>query len=229
MKKKRNVKEKIFLFVLITLIFSIFYSVTRIIIAPENAIEMPVGTHIKSDYVLMLLQCCLGLVVLGLPSVLEKRFSFKLPNYMCIIYFIFLYCSIYLGDVRNFYYLIPHWDSILHCFSGAMLGAFGFSLVDILNHSEKVKIDLSPVFVCLFAFCFAIAAGVIWEIYEFTGDSLFGLNMQKHRLQNGTMLIGQEALKDTMIDLIVDAAGALIVIIGGLISEKIKENKNKEN
>lgn len=228
MKKKRNAKEKIFLFVLITLIFSIFYSITRIIISPETATGMPIGTHVKSDYVLMLLQCCLGLVVLGLPSMLEKRFSLKLPNYMCTIYFIFLYCSIYLGDVRNFYYIFPHWDSVLHYFSGAMLGAFGFALVDILNHSEKVKMDLSPAFVCLFAFCFAIAAGVIWEVYEFTGDTLFGLNMQKHRLQDGTMLIGQEALKDTMIDLIVDAAGALIVIISGLISEKIKEHKNKK-
>lgn len=222
-KLKSKWRKRVGIIVYVTLILSIIYSVYNIFTASSQAMDK--GVHIKSDYVLMLLQCLLGTVVLGLPSLLERRFSFELPNFMSIAYFIFLYCAIYLGEVRNFYYLIPHWDDILHCFSGAMLGAFGFALVTILNDSDKVKVELNPYFVCLFAFSFAVAAGAVWEIYEFMGDSLFGLNMQKFRLADGTLLIGSEALSDTMHDIIIDTVGALVVTVSGLIDLKLRKKK----
>lgn len=217
MKRKINWKKVIGIFVYITLILSIIYSIIKVITSPSVAVGTEDG-HLRSDYVLMLLQCILGLVVIGLPSFLEKKWSFEIPGYMTILYFIFLYCAIYLGEVRNFYYVIPHWDTILHAFSGAMLGALGFNLITILNDSEKVKVALSPLFVCLFAFCFALAAGAVWEIYEFSGDALFGLNMQKFRTSDGTLLLGHNALSDTMKDLIIDAIGAFVVVIIGYFS-----------
>lgn len=221
---KTNWRKVTGIIVYITLVLSIVYSVYNIFASSSEALSK--GVHIKSDYVLMLLQCLLGIIVLGLPSLLEKRFSFEIPNFMSIAYFVFLYCAIYLGEVKNFYYLIPHWDDILHCFSGAMLGAFGFTLVTILNDSDKVKVYLNPYFICLFAFCFALAAGAVWEIYEFLGDSLFGLNMQKFRLADGTLLVGSQALSDTMHDIIIDTVGALVVTVTGLINLKIREKKN---
>lgn len=224
MKKKINFKKITGVFVFLTLFFSIGYAIVRIVNTPAVAAGGN-GQHLRSDYVLMLLQCLLGLIVIGLPSLLEKKWSFEIPNYMCILYFIFLYCAIYLGEVRNFYYVVPHWDTILHAFSGAMLGAFGFILVSILNDSSKVKVTLSPLFVCLFAFCFAVAVGAMWEIYEFTGDSLFGLNMQKFRTAEGTLLIGREALLDTMKDIIIDSVGALLVVVIGYLSMLKKKNK----
>ncbi len=227
MKRKINWKRIIGIFVFLTLILSIFYSVTRIITTPSSGSGAE-NEHLRSDYVLMLIQCILGLLVIGLPSFLEKKWSFDLPNYMSIFYFLFLYCAIYLGEVRNFYYLIPHWDTILHAFSGAMLGAFGFTLITILNNSERVKVALSPLFVCLFAFCFALAVGAAWEIYEFSGDFLFGLNMQKFRTADGTLLIGRAALSDTMKDLIIDALGALVVVIIGYFSMLGKRRRSKK-
>ena len=221
--KGRSWKWWIGVILFITLVFSIFYSVFKILTTPEVIVNPEVGQHLRSDYVLMLIQCILGLVMMGLPSILQKHLSFELPNSMCIIYFVFLYCAIYLGDVRNFYYIIPHWDTILHGFSGVMLGAFGFSLVKILNDSDKIHVVLSPAFICLFAFCFALAGGAVWEIYEFTADSLLGLNMQTHRLEDGTQLVGILALQDTMYDLIIDSVGALITVVCGYISMRGKE------
>ncbi len=225
MKNKLNFKKCIGIFVFSTLIFSIVYSIIKIITAPSVSGYVE-NENLRSDYVLMLLQCMLGVLVIGLPSFLERKWSFEIPNYMTVLYFLFLYCAIYLGEVRNFYYIIPHWDTVLHAFSGAMLGAFGFILVSILNDSEKVKVTLSPLFVCLFAFCFALAAGAAWEIYEFSGDALFGLNMQKFRTSDGTLLIGQSALSDTMKDLIIDAVGAFFVVIIGYLSI-FKKNRKK--
>jgi len=199
------------------LILSIIYSAIHVITAPAD----PTGEEyekLKSDYVLMLIQCLLGLVVMFIPSIIERRWSIDIPNYMEILYFVFLYCAIYLGEVRNFYYLIPHWDLILHAFSGGMLGALGFTVVSIFNESTKIKMKISPVFVAIFAFCFALTVGTIWEIYEFVCDGLLSLNMQKFALEDGTLLIGREALSDTMEDLIVDALSALVVVIMGYLS-----------
>lgn len=230
MKKSGNPKRIIGFIVFVSLIFSIGYSAFKAITTPESIPDTDVHTHFRSDYILMLLQCLLGLLVLGLPRLLERKWSFEIPNYMTTLYFVFLYCAIYLGEVHNFYYLIPHWDDILHAFSGAMLGALGFSLVSILNDSEKTKVSLSPLFVALFSFCFALSAGAVWEIYEFVGDGLFGLNMQKFRLADGYVLSGHAALSDTMYDIIIDALSSLIVSVIGYLSliGRIKHSKKEE-
>ena len=124
---------------------------------------------------------------------------------------------------------IPCWDTILHTFSGAMLGVLGFSLLDIMNNSQKVKVKLSPAFTLLFAFCFALAIGGLWEIYEYSLDGLLGLNMQKFMLEDGTMLVGRAALQDTMADMIVDAVGAFTMCVLGYLNIKRKERKHKSD
>lgn len=222
--KSKEIKcnwRKIFgLILFITLIASIIYIIVMLFLSPSGISGTETFIHVKSDYLLMLIQCILGLVVMMIPSFIERKFSISIPNYMYVLYFIFLYCAIYLGEVRSFYYLIPYWDTILHAFSGAMLGALGFSLISILNNTKEFNLELSPFFVSLFAFCFAVAAGAIWEIYEFSVDSLLALNMQKYMLENGTLLIGQEALADTMEDIIVDTISALVISTAGYIVNK---------
>jgi uncharacterized membrane protein YjdF len=85
---------------------------------------------------------------------------------------------------------------------------------------------LSSTFTALFSFCFALALGAIWEIYEFIVDFLFDLNMQRYALENRTPLVGRNALNDTMKDIIVDALGALIInIIGYIMIQKRKKSE----
>lgn len=210
--RRFDVKRIVGAFLFVTLILSIIYIIVRMIMAPTEAAP-DVSTKVKSDYVLMLLQCVLGILVMMIPSLVEKKKSIDIPDPIEIIYFIFLYCAIYLGEVHNFYYLIPYWDSILHAFSGGVLGVLGIILVRFFNEEEIVQIQLNPFFISFFAFCFAVAAGTIWEIYEFFADGLLSLNMQKFILVDGTHLIGREALYDTMMDLILDTVSALFISI----------------
>lgn len=211
------------LFLFLTLIVSIAFAVAQIILSPADGAAAADHQKLKSDYVLMLLQCVLGLCVMAIPSALDRRLSIRLPDYMYVLYFLFLYCAIYLGEVRSFYYLIPQWDTVLHAFSGAMLGALGFILVSVLNRTERIRVQLSPFFVSLFAFCFALAMGALWEIYEFSMDGLFSLNMQKFALADGTLLIGRGALTDTMQDLITDAVSSLGVTAVGFFTRRREE------
>ena len=208
------------IFLLVTLICSVIYSFVRFLMAPTEPPDDQTVTKVKTDYLLMLVQCLLGTLVMMLPSILAKKFKVVVPSMIVILYFVFLYCAIYLGEIHNFYYVIPHWDTILHAFSGAMLGALGFILVDLLNKDKNIRVSLSPFFVAVFAFCFALAIGSLWEVYEFTFDSILGLNMQKHTTEAGVALAGVWALSDTMKDIIVDAASALVVAIIGYVSEK---------
>lgn len=224
-KEKLSVKTIVGIIVFASLIGSIIYVTVRLLTSSDIS---SVGQVLKSQYSLMLLQCLLGVAVMLLPGLLERKFSIDVPDYMEVMYFIFLYCAIYLGEVRSFYYYIPHWDTVLHAFSGAMLGALGYTVVSLFNDSEKVKIKLNPLFVTLFAFCFAVAAGAVWEIYEYVADGLLGLNMQKFTDVNGTVFVGRDALGDTMGDIIVDTLSAFAVTFMGYIISKIRERFRKK-
>lgn len=219
---KKDWSKLIYGYVLFSMQISIVY-LLLLFIFPSFFIEHGLMVRSASDYSLMFVQCILGLVALNLPSILKHRFKMEAPSFMLIMFTIFLYCAIFLGEVRSFYYKVAYWDSILHMFSGGMLGALGFSIISILNDTEEVTFTLSPAFVALFAFCFALTLGTFWEIYEFSFDGILGLNMQKFMLENGTMLIGREALMDTMKDLIVDSIGAGFVTLIGYISLKYKK------
>lgn len=219
-KKKRDWHRILSVFVLISLLASTIFVLFMMFTTDE---VVSTGHRNKSDYTLMLIQCLLGIVAMFLPGIIEKKFKFDIPNTMQIFYVIFLYCAIFLGEVRNYYYSFPHWDTLLHTFSGAMLGALGFSVVSLMNDSEKWHLNLSPSFVAFFAFCFAVTLGVAWEIYEFSFDGLLGLNMQKFALEDGTELLGRIALQDTMKDLIVDSVGALFMSLVGFVSLKYKK------
>ena len=204
-----NWEKLIVRLVFATLVISAVFVIVMLISAPmERDSSMGEDVRIKSDYMLMLVQCILGIFALFLPGLLEHRINLIIPSRMMIAYALFLYAAIYLGEFRDFYYVIPHWDNILHGFSGGMLGTLGFSLIVLLNKTDRIH--LSPIFVALFAFCFAVSMGVVWEIYEFTVDGILGLNMQKYALQYGTPLVGREAVTDTMYDLIIDLILRLI-------------------
>lgn len=210
-----------------TVLCSFLLPIGFLIIKITQSSDITDGLRSTGDYVLMLVQCILGLLAMFLPVLLARRFEFRLPSTMYVVFVLFLYAAIFLGEVRSFYYTVPHWDTILHTFSGGMLGALGFSLVSWLNKDKHTTLQLSPLFVAIFAFCFATALGTLWEIYEFTFDSILGLNMQKFSLEDGTQLVGRSALSDTMKDLCVDVLGALVVTTVGYLSLKMKRSRCK--
>lgn len=216
MKQKNRLGRILYFWVNLSFLVPIVYLILRLIFGGGSSNEA--GYHSDSDYLLMLMQCILGLVTIHLPSILERRLRFELPGLLYGFYIVFLYCAIFLGEVRSFYYLFPRWDSILHFFSSMMTGFFGLMVVTILNRDRHVSMNLSPLFVCLFAFCFSVTIGSLWEIYEFLGDGLFGLNMQKFMTAQGELLVGHDALRDTMKDIIVDVLGALLASVIGMIS-----------
>lgn len=213
-RKERAKRRTLILYfiVLLSFIGPIVYLTYRMITGTlQTGGEHPTET----DYTLMLLECILGLAVIHIPMILSRRFKLEIPLFLHALYLIFLYASIFLGEVCSFYYRVRHWDMILHAMSSVMTGIFGFIVISTLNKDEHVFVKLSPAFMALFAFCFSVTVGALWEIYEFTADGVFHTNMQKFITASGEVLAGHEAIVDTMKDIIVDVAGALLASVVG--------------
>ena len=143
------------------------------------------------------------LILTYIPHFLADRHDIILPPFFQLAILLFLFASMYLGEIQLFFIRFWWWDVVLHITSGMILGIVGFFLLYFLNQKAQIHVELSSGFIAVFAFSFAVTVGVVWEIFEFTVDSLANSNMQK------------SGLVDTMWDLIVDAGGAAISALVG--------------
>lgn len=173
----------------------------------------------RSRIIFQMFETAVMMFVLFLPYMLNKSLPAKIPTYMEIFFVFFCFCSLILGDVNNFYGRFAWWDTMLHGISGLMLGIVAYGLILPFTKIGQGEPQLSRLAVSIWILCFSVAIGALWEILEFTVDGLFGLNSQEFLESSGTFdqvavpRIGREALKDTMIDLILNFAGALVTAI----------------
>ncbi|MCR8923410.1 hypothetical protein NO559_11540 [Dasania sp. GY-MA-18] len=160
------------------------------------------------------------LLVTLTPIFIRRFFKIFIPPEFVLFVIIFVFASLFLGEIRDYYTRYWWWDIALHSSSGILLGIVGFLLVHVLNETEDVGLYMKPGFVAFFSFLFAVGMGAIWEIFEFSMDGLFGMNMQK------PMLDDPSGLTDTMWDLIVDTIGALIISVLGYSYLKTAKNQS---
>lgn len=123
--------------------------------------------------------CALTLVLLVLPSLFQLTFRVEMPTTLEIILLLFIFAAEILGEIGDFYYTFPYWDTVLHTLNGFICAGIGLSLADLLNKNEKIKFELSPVFTALVGFCFSMTIGVFWEFFEYFMDMVFNMNMLK--------------------------------------------------
>jgi hypothetical protein len=149
-----------------------------------------------------------GIVCGAVPLLLAlfTKLQFNLP--IVISYLIFLVGSQYFGSILGWYGL-GWWDTFMHLLSGAILAFSGIALYERLIHRNAGD-EISPWFVFIFTLSFAALGGVLWEVYEFSSDQFFDMT-----LQGG----GND---DTMVDLIADTLGGLIIAAWAGIRTKRK-------
>lgn len=153
----------------------IAYLILRILVIISMVFQIIMGNFQN------VLMCILSLILFTIPTIVSEKFKIGLPSLLETIIYIFIFSSTILGEINNFYGIIPFWDTLLHTLNGFLCAGIGFSLVDLLNQNSK-KINLSPIYVVIVAFCFSMTIGILWEFYEFTSDSVFKTDMQKDRV-----------------------------------------------
>jgi len=123
----------------------------------------------------------------------------KLNNIITTIYLIFLFFASFIGGILNVYKLTNWYDSFVHSlwgFLSSYLAIYILTKLKILNKKNTL-------FNILFIFIVCLASAAIWEVIEFSVDSLFNMDMQRR-------LTG---VFDTMKDIIVALIGNLVFIM----------------
>ena len=144
-----------------------------------------------------------ALVLTFLPGHLAHRVGLRLPQSFLAVIALFVLASLYLGEVYDFYQRLWWWDLALHMGSAMGFGVLGFLLIFMLFEGDRYAAP--PWAIGALSFCLAITVGTLWEVFEFAMDTLFGFNMMK------------SGLPDTMGDLIVNAIGAALAALAGVV------------
>ncbi len=144
-----------------------------------------------------------ALALTVLPGGLARRVGLRLPPSFLAAIALFVLATLYLGEVYDFYNRFWWWDLVLHFGFAMGFGILGFLLIFMLFQGDRYAAP--PWALGVLSFCVALAVGALWEIFEYAMDTLFGFNMMK------------SGLPDTMGDLIVDAVGAMLAALAGVV------------
>lgn len=157
------------------------------------------------------LTTCGILIATYFPRFLHHSLQVIVPVEFEFLTVVFIYASLFLGEVGGYYQVYWWWDLMLHLASGFIAGIFGFVMVYVLNENDEIGMHMKPGFVAFFAFLFSLGLGVMWELFEYIMDEMLGMNMTK------------SGLDDTMQDLFVALIGALVMSLIGYVYLKRKK------
>jgi hypothetical protein len=153
-----------------------------------------------------------ALLVAQLPPVLERDYQLPMDAGLTlwITGAVFLHA---LGTVGlpgaevSFYRSLWWWDHLTHALSSSVVAGVGYATARAFDaHSEEIS--LPPRFMFVFILLFVVAFGVLWEVVE------FGLGGAASLVGTETV-ITQYGLGDTMLDLVFDVAGGVVVAVWG--------------
>jgi hypothetical protein len=154
----------------------------------------------------------IALGVTYLPAILERDYHIPMDPALTlwITAAVFLHAlgtSGLPGATTNFYRSVPWWDHLTHTLSSSIVAAVGYATARALElHSDGVS--LPPRFMFVFVLLFVVAFGVFWEVIEFV------LTVLADRVGSQTVLV-QYGLEDTMLDLLFDTLGGVVVGLWG--------------
>lgn len=156
-----------------------------------------------------------------IDSILTKR-NMKISNTLYLIVLLTTFLSVGGGFIFRFYIIFNYYDTVIHFLNGGIIVIIAFAILKYFARDDS----RNTASLIIGAVLVAISVGTIWEIYEFAVDIIVdGSNMQRFQnVHTGELLIGQKALMDTMVDLIVDTLGA---ILAGFILYIDKKNGRK--
>lgn len=151
----------------------------------------------------------LGVFVIGqailisyIPNILHRHYQIYTPFGLRVGIVFFMCFTVVLGEIVNFYDTFWWWDIVLHFSSSAAITLIAF--ISMLVVYKQKELRATPFFTSVLAVSFSLAVAVFWEIYEFFVDYFLSTDSPM-----------QPSNEDTMTDLIVAVAGALLVGVFG--------------
>ncbi len=179
-----------------------------------------------SGYTVEFLEAIFGIIFTHLWDLFQwlggKTFITQVPYRMQTMLNVLLCFAIVVGTTINKFTTLDFIDIPEHFMSGYIATAGSYELAVIIQAKRPKDKVLSPALAAMFSLAFGVMLLVGWEFYEFTMDRLYGLNLQR------TEYYTDAGLVDTMVDLIVGAAGSLLSMFVTAFSKRKKEKKNEQ-
>lgn len=154
-----------------------------------------------------------GLLVTQLPALLERRFritmSVGLVLWITLAMFLHALGTVPLlgPDFESLYGATWWWDHMTHALSSSLVVGSAYAVTRALQeHTEYIH--MGPKFTFVYLLVFVMAFGVFWELIEFyiaVGAELFGV----------PQVLTQYGLDDTVLDLVYNTMGGLLVAVFG--------------
>ena len=166
----------------------------------------------------------LTFVTICLTYLLYKKSFLKGCKIIYYINLLFIFLSMYLASVWDFY-SIPNYDKFLHLLSGAVIALIGYVLFIYLT-TENSRKEINSLTAVIFVVIFSTAMAGVWEMWEFTTDSLFGFQAQNNSLVDTMwdIICGSLVGIITSIPIYMHSKGKKIKIINMIIKD-IEKNK----
>jgi hypothetical protein len=153
----------------------------------------------------VVVNAALALGVTFLPAVLER--DWDLPLDAGLTLWITTAVLLHTIGMLGLYGTIPWWDHLTHTLSATIVAGVGYATARAVDeHSDAIYFP--PRFMFVYVLLFTLAFGVLWEVLEF---AVHGVS---DRLGVDAVLI-QYDLEDTIVDLIFDTVGAVLVALFG--------------
>jgi len=153
-----------------------------------------------------------GLGVTYLPAILERDYRIPmdagLTLWISSAAFLHAVGTVgFPGSETSFYAGVWWWDHLTHALSSSVVAAAGYATVRAVDE-HTADIYLPPRFMFVFILLFVLAFGVFWEVIEFAISGVASL-------AGTASVLTQYGLDDTLLDLVFDAVGGVIVAIWG--------------
>ncbi|WP_425504714.1 hypothetical protein [Salinigranum marinum] len=154
----------------------------------------------------------IALAVTYLPAILERDHHIPmdagLTLWLTTAVFLHAVGTVGLpGSELSFYQSVGWWDHLTHTLSSSIVAAAGYATVRAIDeHTAEVSFPWQFTFV--FVLLFVVAFGVLWEVLEFAVGGLA-------ELLGSDAILTQYGLEDTLLDLVFDTVGGLVVALWG--------------
>lgn len=139
-------------------------------------------------------------LIIWIPKIIRHHLEITFPDYMELVYIIFIFFAQFLGSVVGLYSSIYWFDSFIHFCSGILTGVLA---ITILFWFQKYD-EKSILFNIFFVIAFSLMVASLWEFFEFTSDKI---------LHGDTQKVLETGVGDTMKDMIVALLGAILTSI----------------
>lgn len=153
----------------------------------------------------VVVNAALSLAVTVLPAVLARDHDLHLDSWLVFVLTLALF--LHSLGMLGLYDGVWWYDHATHTLSAMLVAGVGYATVRALDrHSDAVHFPSR--FLAVFIVLFTLAAGVLWEVLEFVAREV------AEALALDPVLV-QYGLGDTLVDLVFDTVGALVVALFG--------------